>query len=83
MKSSVTRAKWVSGLRDIRKPYGKLASRKPAKFARTHELPDAPPADYAIVEFDSRFANGKTAVEQLVWMLESDGVWRVSGYYIR
>ena len=83
LKTSVTRTKWIDGLRDMRKPYGKLESRHMTKFARTHELPDAPNADYAIVEFDSRFAKGRKATEQVIWMLEPDGVWRVSGYYLR
>jgi hypothetical protein len=83
LKTSVTRAKWISGLRDARKPYGRLESRRMTKFARTHDLPEAPSADYAIVEFDSTFAKGRKAAEQVIWMLESDGVWRVSGYYIR
>jgi hypothetical protein len=83
LRTAVTRDKWVSGVRDMRKPFGKLASRKAVKFARAHEMPDGPSADYAIIEYESKFRNGKSAVEQVVWMLEADGTWRVSGYYIR
>jgi len=83
LQKSVTRDKWVSGLRDMRKPFGNADARRAVKFARAHELPDAPSADYAIIEFETDFANGKRAVEQVIWMLEPDGVWRVSGYFIR
>lgn len=84
LKSSVTRSEWVSGLSDLRKPFGKLVSRTPAKFARAHSLPGAPEGDYAIVEYDSVFAAGKKkATEQITWMMESDGVFRVVGYFIR
>lgn len=83
LKSSVARKEWVSGLTDIRKPFGKLVSRKPAKFARTHTMPGAPDGDYAIVEYESVFGDGKSALEQLAWMREADGIWRVSGYFIR
>ena len=83
LKSVVTRQKWVSGIGSARKPFGKIVSRKPEKFARAHSLPGAPDGDYSIVEFESVFANGKRAAEQVIWMLEGGDVWRVSGYYIR
>ncbi len=83
LKTTVTRDTWVSGLRDVRKPFGKVDARRAMKFARSHELPGAPSADYAIIEFETEFAGGKRAVEQVIWMLEPDGVWRVSGYFIR
>lgn len=83
LKSKVTREKWVSGLRDMRKPFGSVDARRAVKFARAHELPGSPSGDYAIIEFETEFSNGKRAAEQVYWMLESDGVWRVSGYFIR
>jgi Protein of unknown function (DUF4019) len=83
LKSQVTRKKWIAGIADMRKPFGKLASRTGEKFARTHSLPGAPEGDYSIIEFTSKFANGKTAQEQLIWTLETGDIWRVSGYFIR
>lgn len=83
LKSVVTRDQWVKGMRDYRKPFGKLASRKAVKFGRSHSLPGAPDGDYAIIQYESTFANGKRATEQLTWMLEDENTWRVSGYYIR
>ena len=52
-------------------------------FERSHQLPGAPEGDYSIIEFQTEFANGKKATEQVIWMLEKDDVWRVSGYFIR
>ena len=83
LKSSVARQKWVAGLRDMRKPFGKVATRKAEKFARAHTLPGAPDGDYALILFDTRFAQGGKAQEQVTWMLEAGDTWRVSGYYIR
>ena len=82
LKSSVTRNDWVSGLADLRRPFGKLVSRTPDKFARAHSIPDAPDGDYVIIQYDSLFANGKHASEQVTLMLEDDG-FRVAGYFIR
>jgi hypothetical protein len=82
LKNKVTKQEWNKGLRDIRKPLGKLVSRSPEKFARAHSLPGAPDGDYVIVEYLSTFANGKHP-EQLTWVLENGDTWRVTGYFIR
>jgi Protein of unknown function (DUF4019) len=83
LKSVVTRKNWIQEIGAARKPLGKFDHRKAEKFARTHSFPGAPEGDYAIVEFDSTFANGKKATEHIVWTLETGDVWRVSGYFIR
>jgi hypothetical protein len=82
LKKDVTRQKFASGVRDFRKPYGKVKDRQPSKFARAHVMPGAPEGDYALIEFETTFAK-KKGDEQVVWMLEKDGIWRVSGYFIR
>jgi hypothetical protein len=83
LKSVVTRQKWVTEITKARKPLGKLRTRKAEKFARAHSLPGAPDGDYSIVEFESVYANGKQATEQVIWMFEADSIWRVSGYFVR
>jgi hypothetical protein len=83
LKSVVTRQKWIAGLTAAREPFGKLKQRAPVKFARSHAMPEAPEGDYSIIEFDSEFANGKVASEQVIWMLGDNQDWHVSGYYIR
>jgi Protein of unknown function (DUF4019) len=83
LKSVVTRQKWVEGISAARKPFGKLDRRQAEKFARSHQLPGVPEGDFSIIEFQSVFANGKQATEQLVWSLEKGDTWRVAGYYIR
>ena len=83
LKSVVTRKQWIEGITAMRKPFGKLESRKGDKFARAHQLPGAPDGDYSIVEFVSKFKNGKQGSEQVIWMLTEGEVWRVSGYFIR
>ena len=83
LKSVVTRQKWIAGLTDARKPFGKLKQRKPVRFARSHSMPGAPDGDYSIIEFESEFASGKVASEHIIWMLGDKQDWHVSGYYIR
>ena len=83
LKSAVTRAKFVDGIRDARKSLGKLEGRTPERFARSHQLPGAPDGDYVIIQYTARFPKGKQLQEQLVWTIEDCDVWRVAGYYYR
>jgi len=83
LQSAVKRDKFTAEMNQVRKPLGKLESRTAVKFARSHELPGAPAGDYAIIEFDAKFTNGKRLTEQLIWALEDRDVWRVAGYYYR
>ena len=83
LKKSVTRKEWINGVSGVRKPFGKVVARKAEKFARAHQLPGLPEGDYALLLFDTKFANGKQAEEQLTWTFENDEVWRVAGYFIR
>jgi len=83
LKKSVTRKGFIDGIGEARKPFGAVKSRTPGRFARAHELPGGPQGDYALISFDTRFANGKQAEEQVIWLLESGDNWRVSGYFIR
>jgi Protein of unknown function (DUF4019) len=36
-----------------------------------------------VIQFDTAFENKASAVETVTPMLDTDGVWRVSGYFIR
>ena len=46
-------------------------------------LPGAPDGEYVVLQFDTSFANKKEAVETVTPMLDKDGKWKVSGYYIK
>jgi hypothetical protein len=82
LRSSVTRAKWIEGIRDLRKSYGKARSRSAQQVVRAHSLPGAPDGDYTIIQFDTEFGNGRHAAELIMWSLTSTS-WRVAGYQIR
>jgi len=82
-QGAVTREKWKEALTSTRTPLGKLVSRslKVAKYSTT--LPGAPDGQYVVVQFATSFENKKEAIETVTPMLEKDGSWRVSGYFIR
>jgi hypothetical protein len=82
-KAAVQRADWERSIKGVRSPLGALKNRKvkSATFART--LPGAPDGEYVVLVFESEFENKAAAVETVTPMLDKDGTWRVSGYYIR
>jgi len=46
-------------------------------------LPGAPDGEYVVIQYKTSFENKKDAVETVTPMKDEDGVWRVSGYYIK
>lgn len=66
-----------------RKPLGAVLSRtfKLAKYSTS--LPGAPDGQYVVIQYDTSFENKKSAVETITPMLDRDGQWRVSGYFIK
>jgi len=82
-KKVVPKEQWVKAIQSARKPLGKNISRKlESKDFRT-TLPGAPEGKYVVIQFTSSFENKKTAIETITPMLDKDGKWRVSGYYIQ
>jgi len=82
-KGAVTREQWVQAVKGTRAPLGKLVSRKVKSSHYTEKVPGAPDGKYVILQFETVFENKASAVETVTPMLDPDGVWRVSGYYIR
>ena len=82
-KAAITGEKWNQTLAAFRSPLGKVLSRKLDQATYATSLPGAPDGEYVVVQFKTSFENKKSAVETVTPMLEKDGQWRVSGYYIR
>ena len=82
-RSAVTKAGWESALEGVRKPLGKVLSRKLRGAKSMTDLPGAPPGEYVVIQYDTSFANRASATETVTPMKEKDGSWRVSGYYIK
>ena len=82
-RGAVTKEQWAQAAAGVRGPLGKLVSRKVKSREFKTSLPGAPDGKYVVVQFDTRFANKASAVETVTPMLDADGKWRVSGYFIR
>ena len=82
-KDAVPRAQWEKSLQEVRGALGPLASRKLASANYTRSLPGAPPGEYVVIQYHSRFESRALATEIVTPMRDKDGTWRVSGYFIR
>ena len=82
-RGAVTKEQWQQALSGTRKPLGRLVSRKLKSRQYMEQIPGAPDGKYVVIQFDAAFENKSSAVETITPMLDPDGVWRVSGYFIR
>ncbi len=83
VKDHLSEDAFVHQFSAARTPLGAVVSRnlKLAQYATT--LPGAPDGQYVVIQYDTSFANKKSATETVTPMLDRDGQWRVSGYYIK
>lgn len=82
-RGAVSQEDWKKMMTGTRQPLGKTLSRKVKSRTYKESLPGAPDGKYVVLEFDTSFENKKTSVETVTPMLELDGAFRVSGYFIR
>lgn len=82
-RNAITSEKWQQSLHAVRDPLGKLTSRKLASATYTKTLPGVPDGEYVVIRYESSFEHKQSAIETVTPMLERDGKWRVSGYFIK
>jgi hypothetical protein len=82
-KKAVKTAEWTNSLDVARKPLGNLISRKLESARFTKTMPGAPDGEYVVIQFQTSFSNKKSATETVTPMRDTDGKWKVSGYFIR
>lgn len=82
-KNAVTKEQWIHALAGVRLPLGKLISRKVKSRQYTEKLPGVPDGKYIVIQYETVFEKKAAAIETISPMRDQDGVWRVSGYFIR
>ncbi len=82
-KMLVKEDQWIEAAQTTRGPLGKMVSRKVKSATYTTKLPTAPDGEYVVIEFETAFKYKKSAIETVTPMMDKDGKWRVSGYYLR
>ncbi|MFQ5791357.1 MAG: DUF4019 domain-containing protein [Acidobacteriota bacterium] len=82
-KGAVTKDDWKRTLAGVRTPLGKMISRKVKSRHYTESLPGAPDGKYVVIQYETTFEHKKSAIETVTPMVDPDGRWRVSGYFIK
>jgi hypothetical protein len=82
-KTAVTKEQWQQSLKAVRTPLGRVAARKLKSKQYTKTLPGAPDGEYVVIQYETTFEKKQSAIETVAPMLDKDGKWRVSGYYIK
>lgn len=82
-RNAVPKDNWVNSLTAGRAPLGKALSRNVSSSIYQTSLPGAPDGEYVVIQFQSAFENKNSATETVTPMMEKDGSWRVSGYFIQ
>jgi hypothetical protein len=82
-RDAVSKGDWEKSLSAVRSPLGNVVSRKAFSKRYTESLPGAPDGKYVIIQYETSFDNKKAAIETVTPMLDEDGRWRVSGYFIK
>ena len=82
-RKAVSQEQWTQSMVAFRKPLGKTQSRKLTSAQYTTTLPGAPDGEYVVIQYQTSFENKLSAIETVTPMLDKNGDWRVSGYYIK
>lgn len=82
-RDNVSKETWQQKAGAVRQPLGAVVKRKIKSVQYATSLPGAPDGQYVVVEYRTTFAHKKAALETVTPMLDKDGKWRVSGYYIK
>jgi hypothetical protein len=82
-RGAVTKEQWVKALEGYRKPLGKLRSRTFAASKYMTSVPGGPDGEYVAIEYKTAFEHKADGLETVTPMLDTDGTWRVSGYFMK
>jgi len=82
-KKAVSKSDWEKSLNGILPAYGKLVSRELLSATYETSLPGAPDGEYVVIRYKTKFEKKAESIETVTPMKDTDGTWRVSGYYIK
>jgi hypothetical protein len=83
LRGAITQTKWESALQNARGPFEPFGERHLLKSQYATELPNAPPGQYVILQYETVVGGNRRVVETVVPSVDTDGQWRVGGYFIR
>ena len=82
-RNAISKEQWNQSLNAVRKPLGKVIKRSVKSTQYATSMPGAPDGEYVVIQYETSFEKKKSSIETVTPMLEKNGKWRVSGYYIK
>ena len=82
-KTQVSQKQWAESMASVQTTFGMAMARQLLNAQYTKTLPGAPDGEYVILQYQTAFEKKAASVETLTVMLDSDGKWRVAGYFIK
>jgi hypothetical protein len=83
LQQSMPKIMWEGAIDVARSPLGVAVSRKVRQANYTRSLPNAPPGEYVVIQYDTRFETRPLSTEIVTPVKGADGRWKVAGYTIR
>jgi Protein of unknown function (DUF4019) len=82
-QSKVSKEDWERALQQVRAPLGAAGARTLLGALYQTDVPNAPKGEYVILQYKTEMAGRGPVIETITPMLDKDGTWRVSGYFIK
>lgn len=82
-RGAIAEEAWDASLSGVRRPLGRVLSRRAGKAREATQLPGAPDGTYVVMQFATAFQHKKRATETVTFVREQDGRWRAAGYFIK
>ncbi len=82
-RTAVSKEQWRQAMQGIHRPLGNVLTRELKGKTYVTERPGAPDGQYVVIQFNTAFENKRITVETVTPVLEDDGSWRVTGYFIK
>jgi hypothetical protein len=83
LKNHIAKEQWQQILERNRAPLGRLISRRLRSAEYLTKFPGAPDGEYVVIEYESSFEHKWSAVETVTPMMDKDGQYRVSVFFIK
>jgi len=82
-QTGVSVVDWENSMKRFRQPLGAMQSRELKSAETATKLPGAADGQYVVLQFTTAFANQKSALETVTFVLGKDGAWKSAGYFIK
>jgi Protein of unknown function (DUF4019) len=83
LQKQVSKDRWRQVMRTVRDSLGDMQNRKLIRAKFHEKLPGHPAGEFILVRYATSFESKPDAVETVTLTKESDGSWRVCGYYVK